>query len=334
MSVVSVIIPMYNSEKTIINCLESLRAQSYKNFEVILINDGSKDNSLSLVEDFKRDNDLNISVHTKQNGGVSSARNIGIQFARGEFLVFIDADDSVSTEHLSSLLSGILENPNLPVLACNQIDDISGRVKEINVFGIFCYDRIHIAYEELERTNQLGYLHNKIFYKDIILKKNILFPNEVHMAEDLLFVMAYLCHISCIIISPSKTYVYNRTVNSLSEKKQENKQILKYLELLSLSYKNISKASYFNEDFKESLEKNFSAKVCTCLMSIYIQKLCVNKIDLDLYVKVRLSLGKGAFWKLKNINKLKYVLFFLPMCISGKVFKFLYKKKFSHLSSV
>ena len=94
MSLVSVIVPVYNVAKYLPQCLESLLAQTYANFEVICIDDGSTDNSLQILEDYQQ-KDLRIKFFSKKNGGPSLTRNYGMQKAKGEYVCFLDSDDFV-----------------------------------------------------------------------------------------------------------------------------------------------------------------------------------------------------------------------------------------------
>ncbi len=100
---VSVIIPVFNTEKYLVACIESLRSQSFKDFEVLLVDDGSTDGSGRICDEYSKTDDRIVAVH-KENGGVCSARNAGLDAARGEFVVFVDADDCLNESHLEHLM--------------------------------------------------------------------------------------------------------------------------------------------------------------------------------------------------------------------------------------
>jgi len=115
---VSVIIPLYNGEKTILRSLNSIKSQTYTDFEVIIINDGSKDKGPKLVQEYIEINkDLKITFVNKENGGVSSARNAGMKLAKGSFIAFLDADDEWKANKLERQLSVFEENKELDFLA-------------------------------------------------------------------------------------------------------------------------------------------------------------------------------------------------------------------------
>ena len=106
---ISVVVPIYNVEKYLINCLESIDKQSYKNFELILVDDGSTDKSGSIVDKYAIGKDNTVVIH-KQNGGLSSARNEGIKIAKGRYICFVDADDMVSDDYIETILEKTKED--------------------------------------------------------------------------------------------------------------------------------------------------------------------------------------------------------------------------------
>ena len=101
-SLISIIVPVYNSEQTLHRCIDSILVQTYRNFELLLINDGSKDRSGEICDEYAR-KDSRIKVFHKENGGVSSARNVGLDNARGEWITFSDSDDAVTVEWLNNM---------------------------------------------------------------------------------------------------------------------------------------------------------------------------------------------------------------------------------------
>ena len=109
---ISVIVPMYNSEQTIKSTLESVISQTFTNFECIVVNDGSKDKSLKIVESLAI-NDPRIKIISSQNNGVSSARNLGIAFASGEFIAFLDSDDLWAPTKLQSQVKILHSSPEI-----------------------------------------------------------------------------------------------------------------------------------------------------------------------------------------------------------------------------
>ena len=128
MPYISVIVPVYNAESTLKKCIDSILVQDFTDFEVILIDDGSQDESLQICEDFAKKDNRVIVVH-KENGGVSSARNYGLEIAKGKWVTFIDSDDYVDDELLEKVNDAIEKNAGVDVVGYNLVDvDESGNI--------------------------------------------------------------------------------------------------------------------------------------------------------------------------------------------------------------
>ena len=193
----SIIVPIYNSEKYLIECLDSLINQTYKDFELLLIDDGSQDNSLSICRDYES-KDSRIKVIYKENGGVSSARNVGIENAHGERILFVDSDDSIDKNALD-------------ILNCYQ--------KELIAFNAYSQknEEVKIDQKTLEYDFFCGKLMdkllfsswNKVFNLKVIRKFNIRFDEKVRIGEDMLFTYDYLKHIYDVDVINNKLYHYN-----------------------------------------------------------------------------------------------------------------------------
>lgn len=123
---VSVIVPVYNVEKYLKRCIESLLRQDYTDYEVILVDDGSKDNSGKICDEFEGEK---VKVYHKENSGLSDARNFGIKKARGEYITFIDSDDFVSDDYLSELMK-IIEEENCEMVQCDYEKGSADRISE------------------------------------------------------------------------------------------------------------------------------------------------------------------------------------------------------------
>ena len=120
---ISVVIPLYNKEKSIAQTLECVLNQTYKDFEVIVVDDGSKDNSAAIVAQFT---DTRIHLIRQENGGVSAARNRGIEEAQGKYVAFLDADDVWLTDHLESLVNLIRQYSQCRTWSSNYVNNING----------------------------------------------------------------------------------------------------------------------------------------------------------------------------------------------------------------
>ena len=138
MKLVSIIMPVYNVEKYVAESIDSVLFQTYKNIELIIINDGSKDNSLNICEAYAKQYN-NIRLFTKENGGLSSARNFGIEKAKGDYLLFLDSDDLISSEMVGVLVDSI-ERSNSDIAVC----DMSSDIKDM---GIGNEQELHLSTE-------------------------------------------------------------------------------------------------------------------------------------------------------------------------------------------
>ena len=189
---ISIVVPVYNGEKYISKCLDSLINQSYKNIEIIIINDGSNDNTEKICNKYK-EIDSRIKVISIENGGVSKARNIGIENATGQFLMFCDSDDYVAKDWCKLLLENYKEN-NL--ILCDYYNVIDNEVKE------FDYERPKVD-SVISKANffklklyGINVPWNKIYSLEIIKNNNIRFDESISLGEDLRFNIKYLDAIS------------------------------------------------------------------------------------------------------------------------------------------
>lgn len=184
---ISIIIPIYNAEKYIKRCVLSVINQSYDKLEILLVNDGSTDNSLHICEAFAV-NDNRIKVISQNNGGVSKARNTGLRLAKGEYVMFLDSDDYMLPDMCKTMLD---------VLHSKQADCVICGIQEPEG-GLWCPQR-NIDYSTLEdfkkdfiyqlNTELLSPCWNKIFKKQLITH---LFNEEISFGEDLIFDLEYL----------------------------------------------------------------------------------------------------------------------------------------------
>lgn len=183
---ISIIIPAYNAERTILQCVQAVLAQTFKDWELIIVDDGSKDRTLNLCQTFS---DERIKVLHKENGGVSSARNMGLESARGEYITFIDADDRISSDYLLHLWQG--RNYDLAITGFYY-----GSQPEKSNFKCCLSDKLSLGKElsTLINADQLCYPWGRLFKRIIIEQNHIRFDENMRFAEDNVFNWEYLCH--------------------------------------------------------------------------------------------------------------------------------------------
>ncbi len=210
---ISVIIPVYNAEKNIKNCIQGLLSQTVPPNQIILINDGSNDNSLRIMEEFLPS--PIIEIYNQRNEGVSKARNIGLSHINSKYVAFVDSDDLVKKDYLEILLHGYdYVNTDLSISGISY-EDANG-TKIYSDYKTGMYSSFEILRSLFYENGHKGYLWNKLWKTNIIKKFNLRLDETISMAEDLLFLVEYLQHSNKVYVSNQPTYVYKTTENSLS----------------------------------------------------------------------------------------------------------------------
>lgn len=202
MPFISIITPVYKVEKYLERCIKSILEQDFRDFELILIDDGSPDKCPEIC-DYFAEIDNRVHVFHKSNGGVSSARNHGLQYATGSYIWFVDSDDRIGKNALGFLYEIIQRNSaDLYVLNSKITDKFCGKIEEL--FEKY-YFRYHLGFEAW----------NKIYKKEIIKQYNILFDEEEKIGEDLLFNISYYTHIqNGILHINNEIYFYENRIGS------------------------------------------------------------------------------------------------------------------------
>ncbi|HCH2936828.1 TPA: glycosyltransferase family 2 protein [Vibrio parahaemolyticus] len=209
-ALVSVIIPMYNVEKYIENCVRSVLEQTYVNIELILIDDGSPDKSGEIAECLALD-DERIQVIRKQNEGVSRARNIGIEKSNGDYLIFVDSDDYLQPDYISYMMSlaesscaEFIMSKNCRLFPTNEKvkDDIS------DIIELWAPER---AAAELLYPGRIEIgCWNKLFLKSFIVNNNIEFPENLYMGEGLNFIVNAAQKANKVCVGNRRVYNYRK----------------------------------------------------------------------------------------------------------------------------
>ncbi len=220
---ISVIIPMYNAANYIIKLLDCLKKQTYKKLQIIIINDGSTDESLKLAKEFASSNDsLNIKIISQKNSGVSKARNVGLKHATGKYITFLDADDYIEYDTYEKIIKKMKEE-NVDVIRVNYIkENINSEV--LNKGNMFDLSNRKISKDEIKEKVIPYIFENKIeaytpllFINSSAIKKVNLFNEDIHMMEDLLFYLDLLLNIENIYFYDYYSYHYLFNLSSSSK---------------------------------------------------------------------------------------------------------------------
>ena len=214
-SLISIVIPIYNAEKYLEECLNSIKNQTYKNIEVIMVNDGSKDNSETICKRFSED-DTRFRYFTKVNGGVSSARNLGLDNVKGEYITFIDADDWIAEKHLELLINSIKKtNSDIGVSSYKEFNNkdtyyirvYTKQEKNLLNFEKMNRDKFLSLFPKLMSANVcFNNAVSKLFRKDLV--KNLRFDTSIKYGEDLDFYFRLYLNVDSISYVDELTYVY------------------------------------------------------------------------------------------------------------------------------
>lgn len=203
---ISVIIPVYNVEQYLVRCIESILKQIYSDYELILINDGSKDNSGKICDQYAAKY-AQIRVIHQKNQGVSAARNAGLKSATGKYIIFMDSDDFVENDYLSSMAE-ISEDVDLVICGVKQVLPdgsccIRTRYERKQNVGV-----VQNLILEMFLNDAISSIYSKRFTKRIIEEKNIHLDEELDLGEDGCFVMKYVCNCECIQYIDVSSYWY------------------------------------------------------------------------------------------------------------------------------
>ena len=213
----SIIIPVYNAESTLRRCLDSIVNRSFSDYELLLINDGSTDGSDAICREYAYKY-KQIRYFSKENGGVSSARNIGLEQSHGEYILFVDSDDYVSENYFAAVSKAMYNTPDLLMFGCRNFG-VNTSERDTGTF----YENTEIGTAERISSAMRQYLFsslcNKAFKRQLIEQNNLRFENDLSIGEDQTFIFTYAMHIKSI--ASIEDHLYNVDIsgeNSLSRK--------------------------------------------------------------------------------------------------------------------
>lgn len=288
---VSIVVPCYNAAKYLAACLNSVVAQDYENWECILINDGSADETLELLSEFAAHNPK-LKVFTQENAGLSSTRNRGIDLAKGDFVYFLDSDDVLSADTISSL-----------VLAFDNNDIVSG----ITVNSTFADTRINRVsnllhpnegdvtfknddFEVLIRTMESGLspvAQNRLYRKEFLDKNNLRFrPGILH--EDELWFFETMILAKNVNFVNKETYFYRIDNQESITQNVSDRNLESYIKVM--------------EEIVQKYTQNPRFGAVASWYAVYIKK-----IFLDFAIREESKLSSGIFEKLESALKANYV---------------------------
>ncbi|MEQ2878455.1 glycosyltransferase [Enterococcus asini] len=326
---ISIIIPVFNVDLYLFACLESVIRQSVTNFEVILVDDGSTDNSAEICRDFCN-KDKRFNYYYQQNSGVSAARNFGIKVSKGKWLAFIDPDDFVSDDYLKNLLP-LDSSDESELIGGGFILKVGSVEKEYRIKKTGIIDSQRAISVLIKDPNFYSYVWNKLFLRDIIKKNNISFDDKIYYGEDLLFIYNYLKNINRVKLVSMSGYFYCRNENSvggaLTREKLERKST--YIDALSIIEKVIEEDEYGTKKFLINKISLVGSLHRANLIQYKFKKEKIQEISEKINPYLKNTLLKDGSMK----ERLKVLLFYLFPVNALKLMKYRDRKNSVQLFS-
>lgn len=318
---ISIIVPIYNVEQYLNRCIESIIDQTMKSFELILVNDGSLDKCGEICELYKK-KDNRIKVIHKPNGGVSSARNIGINISSGEFICFIDPDDYIDKDALEYLYN--LVQKNNADIACYRMKVYKNEILESNIDDseqIKIFTGEDILKEYINNTTFQHSCWNKIYSRYLFEDEECKFAEDIRYAEDALFTHNILMKSKKLVYSNLQKYNYcinsNGVVSNITEKRLDilkaQKEIYK---LLKSNHKN----------YLPNIVNQYINSSILIAQDIAIEGTILEKKSTLYKLKNILKNDRDMTKNIKNINYIKRICFRI-LSINPILISILYRYK-------
>lgn len=305
---ISVIVPFYNAEEVIERCIHSFSNQTNRNFELLLVDDGSTDNSRKLLEKYIYSDTSNISSYYQENQGVAVARNTGLSKAKGENIIFVDVDDYIENCFIEKFDQTI--DVKIDFTCCSYVIEYPKRNKKIEkkIDKLMSNLDVFTFILNMDKLGMLNVVWNKMFSRSIIIENNIRFNSELRSGEDIDFVYQYCKFIKGFRIIEEIIYHYIR---------EEHESILTgYIEGLekNVEYVNMHRDVFYKDsplresDYEMFLKRTYMSEQMSVLHNMY--KDSANKND-----KVR------VLTKIINDKKLQGIVRDIePRFLSEKLF--------------
>lgn len=314
---ISIIIPFYNSEKTISKTLESVFSQVTQNVEIICIDDCSTDSSLSIVKDCCYQNE-NVKIFSlPQNSGVSKARNFGLEHASGDFILFLDADDLLMNGIISFInqsvdFSGDLILFNYQTVSSqeNLFLEINQPIEMVSLNVEECKDKIIGINSSSEIRTRLSSVWAKLFKRQIIEENNITFDTNITIGEDSLFIFEYCQFVESVQYFPIVSYLYYQNYSSLTHSFQSNMLIndrswqSAFIKLLELYPNQIKSEKYVSFSLAKGI-------INTCYLYFGHKESSLN--NNDKYIQLKLFVSSAPYQMLWTQREFKEIITYFSL---------------------
>lgn len=314
---ISIVVPIYNVEKYLPKCIESILNQTYKNFELILVDDGSKDNCGNICDEYAQKDNRIVVIH-KENGGLSSARNAGIDIAKGKYIGFVDSDDWIHSEMYEKLVY-LMESREADIAQCEFINAPSEDVKiepekeEIKTFTNI--EGLNNLYNNMYVSTVVAW--NKLY--KISLFKEIRYPNgKIHEDEGTTYKLIF--NAKRIVYTNQKYYYYRQTPNSITNA-AFNKKRLNILDVFDEKIEYMRNIN--NDDLYAKTLKWYFFKVINLYFECH-KHLTDDKDTLDMIGK-RAKEAYSMYMNAKE-KEIKWVILFTIYKLNPNLYNFIINK--------
>ena len=313
---VSIIVPVFNKKKYLNGVLESIRQQEFNDFECILVDDGSTDGSQNICDVFSKKDTRFITVHMS-NSGVSNARNTGLKRARGKYITFIDADDSIDINYLKKLVDDI-ENTgaDLVITGMKKYWEDTNNVEYLKtpINGLYAFKEILPQFAEIQlKTGIFGFCCGKIFKKEIV--NNIFFDASISLAEDFDFYLKIYPKVKKVYFDAECFYGYLQESSNNSVKSDNQIDYLTQLKI-NLRYREFLKyMNSYSNDNQNIIDSRVNDYIYFVIL--YSNRKNIKNNVTELYklinnddIITNLSLKSIILWliKFKRVSSIKFVL--------------------------
>ncbi|WP_418586096.1 glycosyltransferase family 2 protein [Intestinibacter sp.] len=335
---VSIIVPVYNNEKYLRQCLDSITNQTFKDIEIILVDDGSTDNSASICEEYAKEDSRIIVVHS-QNKGVSHARNIGINQSKGKYIIFCDSDDRIEDDFVEVHYQ-IINSQNVDIVCSGIYRNFykDGNLQKSEIAGV--PQNLYIDKGNLDKylkyileTMEGPFLSScmKIYKSEVIKKNKLYFDENMIFHEDYDFNVRFLTLADNIYISKEIKYYYTGIINNGGIKKRNKANVIYEISRYHYKLNLLLKSLNNNEELKDYIELRFIDYYKLVFQRLLIS---LNNISKSERNAILLQLSQDEeFCKFLEFNKNRIRLYrYIKLLIDKRIYSlamFLIKKRIS-----
>lgn len=260
---VSIIVPVHNSENFIGRCLDSIINQTYNKIEIIIINDGSKDNSLQLINEYIK-KDKRIKVYSQKNQGPSVARNTGLNKSKGKYIMFVDADDYIDKKMVECMIAEI-DNEKSTLVLCDNSEIWLDKIDKRKVFDGESRKLTKNTIIKAIASGKAGLVCGKLFSKSIIDKYQVIFDKDINMCEDQIFFLEICRYCELFRYVQKSLYFYDRrNENSITIKYKEN-AMDNQINVISKIEEMLNKSDLSNSDIDIIINNRFLNDISDCI---------------------------------------------------------------------